>query len=122
MRITGYDLDEALCTSAKHVIYRGRRVEDEQPVLIKMIRETVTDPTARARLAWEYEITRALSVKGLVSAYELVPYGSATALILEDVGSPFLRTCLDAEGLTLKSSLSIALQLAALLASLHQLD
>ncbi len=121
MQITGYHLHEALFRNATHGIYRGRRVRDEQPVLIKVIQETADDPAARARLEWEYEITRALSVEGVVPVYNLVPFGSATALILEDVGCQFLRNCLDEGRLDLDTSLSIALQLAAILASLHQL-
>ena len=105
MRIAGYHVDEAICTSAAHVIHRGRRAQDGQSVLIKVIPEASADPAAQAQLAWEYEITHNLALEGVVPTKELVPNGAATALILEDVGGvPTLMTLTSSAGVGVRAS------------------
>ena len=121
LRVPGYLIGIAACEDLAHVVFRGRREEDQAPVLIKLLRLEQADEAARARLARELALTREPPIAaGVVRAIALVPGSQGEALIFEDVPGDFLRSRLRAGRLDLAEALTIALRLAATLAALHE--
>ncbi len=71
LNILGYQIDETLYESDNSVVYRAKRITDNQPVILKMLREAYPSPE---RIAWfkrEYEVTRKLNIPGVGTVYNL---------------------------------------------------
>jgi serine/threonine protein kinase len=121
LRVPGYLIGIAACEDLAHLVFHGRREDDQTPVLIKLPRPEQADEAVRARLARELELTREPSiVAGVVRVLALVPSSQGEALILEDVPGDFLRSRLHAGRLDLAEALTVTLRLAATLAALHE--
>lgn len=55
-----HTIDEKIHENNRIRVYRGRRVQDSQPVVIKALREAAPNPSGISRLIYEYEITRTI--------------------------------------------------------------
>jgi serine/threonine protein kinase len=71
LTISAYHLVAQLYESANSLVYRGRRVDTEQPVVLKMLKESYPTPERTAWFKREYEVTRNLTIPGVVDAYAL---------------------------------------------------
>ncbi len=104
--------------SQRHLIYRARRPDGGPAVVIKA---TVPDADAEAlsALRQEYELLQTLRLPGVVRAFELVHLGDGLGIVLADVGARTLGARLASGPLALQEFLALAIQLAGVLASLH---
>ena len=114
-----YRLAEVLYETNKTVIYRAQREQDQQYVVIKLLKNEYSILKNVARLKHEYEIIRDLEIVGIVKAYELVNYENGLALILEDFSGKSLKEFINNKSLKLENFLQIAIQLSETLGQLH---
>ncbi len=107
--------------STKSLIFRSRRVEDNQPVIVKLLKKEYPKPVELTRCRREYEILRALAeVPGVINAYTLEQYRNSLFLVLEDFGSISLRALLKSMKLSPVRVLEIAIQLTGTLGEIHK--
>jgi|GEM_PF-1582894 serine/threonine protein kinase len=74
LKIDGYEILTQIYDSTNSNVYRGIRQEDNQPVILKILKEDYPTPSELTRYKQEYEITRNLNLDGVIKAYELKPY------------------------------------------------
>ncbi|MGL5064436.1 MAG: hypothetical protein ACRC62_30990, partial [Microcoleus sp.] len=86
MAIPGVAVLALIYESSTSLVYRGRNEQDNQPVIIKIIKEDYPTPEELNRYRREYEITASLSLDGVVKVYKLQPVRNSLAMILEDFG------------------------------------
>ena len=85
--VSGYRTFDEISVSSRSIVFRGRRIEDDLPVIVKVLKGDY--PTVRevVRYKQEYQITRNLEhVAGVVRVHELLTHGNSLAMILEDFG------------------------------------
>ncbi|TVR11820.1 MAG: GAF domain-containing protein [Phormidium sp. GEM2.Bin31] len=125
----GSDADRHRRTRPKNQVYRGYRLSDRQPVIIKVPSREHPQLTEIARLRHEYDVAASLQSPYLMAALEL--QHNPTAAIYEDIGGTSLDRLFRGElGLALPDRasragrlltyLEIAIQLAKALRDLHQ--
>lgn len=117
--LPGYELADSLHATSNSAVYRGRRLADEQPVIIKLLNKRYPSPVEKARFQQEYELTRQLQGTFIIQALDLLPHERSLVMILEDVGGSSLRTLLAQGVMDLAARLELALKLAGALAELH---
>ncbi|MEG5038830.1 MULTISPECIES: AAA family ATPase [unclassified Microcoleus] len=115
-----YQMTEKLHESANSIVYRGRRIEDKQPLILKMIKETYPLPEKIALFKREYEITQNFNLPGVVNAYSLENDQHRWVMVLEDFGAKSLDQLIQARQFTLTEFLSLAIQVVNILGQLHQ--
>ncbi len=120
MNVPGYDLEGEISTGLGCSIYRGRRQRDGHPILAKVVAPQADAEAVADRLEWEYEITRHLPAEGVVPVHDLVPLERGRALILEDTGALPLRAAHATGPLEPRRAMTIGLQLASVLGSIHR--
>jgi len=98
LAIAGYQILAQIYESANSVVYRGIREEDEQPVILKLLKQEYPTPQELTRYKQEYEITRRLSLDGVVKVYGLNKYHNTLVIILEDFGGESLKKLMMAGG------------------------
>ena len=116
----GYDLTQLLCVGSHSLVYRGIRLSDKQPVVLKMLQGDTPSFQDHLRLRNHYILTKSLNLSGVVKPLELVPYGNGSVLVMHDDGCRSLREEVAANSLTLADFLAIAIQLADILDGLYQ--
>ncbi|MEA5594227.1 protein kinase domain-containing protein [Rivularia sp. UHCC 0363] len=124
--ISGYSITEQIYSSSQTIVYRGVRVKDQKPVVIKLMR--IEYPTSQEIIKFrhQYFITQNLDVPGIIKSYSLENYGKSYALIME-FGGISLRDEMaswDSEKIRKKPDflnyfLDIAIKIASALDQLH---
>ncbi|WP_321161586.1 AAA family ATPase [Lyngbya sp. CCAP 1446/10] len=104
----------------KTVVYRGLNVQNQQPVIIKLLNSEYPLPIDVANLKYQYEITKNLKLSGVVDSLNLERYRNSFALIMEDFGGKSLNYILPALKNNIIGFLRIAIQLAETLGQLHK--
>jgi predicted ATPase/serine phosphatase RsbU (regulator of sigma subunit)/tRNA A-37 threonylcarbamoyl transferase component Bud32 len=125
LKIDGYEILTEIYDSTNSTVYRGIRQEDNQPVILKILKEDYPTPSELTRYKQEYEITRNLNLDGVIKAYELKPYQMTLCIILEDLGASCLKQLMNERreaglrALPLEDFLSIAMKTTEILSSIH---
>jgi len=84
MSIPNYELINKIYESANSIVSRGRRNEDNQPVILKVLKKD--SPTNLAHYQQEYEITHSLNLTGVIKTYGLEKHENTPVIIFEDFG------------------------------------
>jgi len=118
--LSGYTIDEKIHENNRIRVYRGKRVQDSHPVIIKALKEEASNPSGISRLIYEYEMTRNIDIDGIVKPLQLEQEGTVFALVMEDTGAVSLREYIQINSIHIPGFLDIAEQLAEILGQLHQ--
>ncbi|KYC38731.1 guanylate cyclase [Scytonema hofmannii PCC 7110] len=116
--IAGYQITTKLYESSKSLVYRGCRLSDKFPVILKVLKQEYPPPEEIARFKLEYEITRHLTVQGTVRAYSLEQYQHSLVMTVEDFGGESLN--LNYQQFTLETVIKLAIQITEILGEIHQ--
>ncbi len=116
--IAGYQITTKLYESSKSLVYRGCRLSDKFPVILKVLKQEYPPPEEIARFKLEYEITRHLTVQGTVRAYSLDQYQHSLVMTVEDFGGESLN--LNPQQFTLETVIKLAIQITEILGEIHQ--
>lgn len=122
--INGYQLLTQIYESENSLIYRGIRQQDNQPVILKRLKQDYPSPAELTRYKQEYEIIRSLDLAGVVQAYAIEDYQSSLVLVLEDFGGVSLkqglnRAVANQKKMSLQVFLPIAIQISETLGKIH---
>jgi predicted ATPase/signal transduction histidine kinase/tRNA A-37 threonylcarbamoyl transferase component Bud32 len=117
--IPGYDLSEIIHEGINTIVYRGTAQPEAQPVILKVLKADYPTIEDIARLKHEYKMTENLNIEGIVKVLRLETHQNRLVLVCEDFGGESLKQLLSAQKLEIATFLSIAMQLAQALASLH---
>ncbi|MDM8565647.1 AAA family ATPase [Candidatus Halobeggiatoa sp. HSG11] len=114
-----YKITEQIYESANSIVYRGLRNDNNQPVILKMLKQDYPTPAELARYRQEYEIIHDLNLSGIIKVYGIEKYQNTLVIILEDFGSNSLKQLIAKQPLTLEEFLTFAIQIADILANIH---
>ncbi len=116
----GYKITTKLHESSNSLVYRARRLNNEQSVILKVLKQTYPPPQKIAWFRQEYEITRSLNIPGIVEVYSIENYQHQWFLVLEDFGGESLDKLIQLQPLEPSKFLSGALEIVDILARVHQ--
>jgi len=122
LKLDGYQILTSIYESANSIIYRGIRQQDNQAVILKMLKEDYPTPSELTRYKQEYEITRNLDTDGVVKAYGLEHYQRTLVIILEDFGASSLKQLMSVGTkaiMPLQDFLNIAIAVVEILDNIH---
>ena len=120
INILGYQITEELYESANTLVYRGQRSVDNQPVILKVLKQDYPPPEKIAGFKREYEITCNLNIAGVVDAYSLESDQHRWVMALEDFGGESLARLELASKFPLTEFLTLAIQVTDILGQIHQ--
>ncbi|MBD0392550.1 MAG: serine/threonine protein kinase, partial [Microcoleus sp. C1-bin4] len=120
MAIPGVAVLALIYESSTSLVYRGHNEQDNQPVIIKLIKEDYPTPEELNRYKREYEITANLSLlDGVVKVYKLQQVRNSLAMILEDFGGESLKIFRASQKFTTLGFLTTAIKVAETLGEIH---
>ncbi len=119
LNISNYQINEQLSESSNSRVYRGVRLTDNQPVILKVLQRDYPTPEEVARYQREYDLVRNLNLDGVVKVYALEKYQNAPVIVMEDFGGQSLREAMKSRQFTVEECLNIAIQLTKILGEVH---
>ncbi|MBD0386902.1 MAG: serine/threonine-protein kinase PknK, partial [Nostoc sp. C3-bin3] len=119
LKIPKYQICTKIHESANSRVYRGINQQNNLPVIFKVLNKDYPTPEEITRYKLEYEITRSLSLDGVVHAYSLQQYQNSFVIILEDFGGESLTKIIASKKFTLTEFLKLAIQITEALGAIH---
>src|SRR5688572_26279674 len=107
----GFTVIAQIHESANSLVYRGLRQFDQQPIILKLLKEDYPTPSQLFHYRQEYETLRTLNLEGVVKVYDLQNYHNTLVMLVEDFGGKSLKIWLSEKPFSLSEFLPIALQI-----------
>jgi serine/threonine protein kinase len=89
--LSGYQIQEQIYDSANSLVYRAIRESDQQPIILKVLKENYPTPQELARYRTEYEITKSFQSPRIIKVYDLQKYQNTLVMYLEDFQGDSLK-------------------------------
>jgi predicted ATPase/GAF domain-containing protein/anti-anti-sigma regulatory factor len=119
--LKGHIASEKIAGSARSAIYRARRLKDDRPVLLKVLRVDRAGPADIARFKHRYERILGIDDPRVVKVFGVEEHGDGLVVLHEDGPSETLAGLLAARGkLPLPLFLDAAIALAHAVAAIHR--
>ncbi|PZV07453.1 MAG: hypothetical protein DCF22_21980 [Leptolyngbya sp.] len=120
LSLPSYRITSQIYESANSLVYRGVQEVDSQPLIFKVLKSNYPTPNELVRYRQEYEITRSLTLEGVIKVYGIEAYQNTLVMFLEDFGGESLRNWLIERSLTLEEVLMLGIRLTRILGQVHQ--
>ena len=91
LTLSNFQIVEQIYETVNSIIYRGTRKNDNQSVILKMLKEDYPSPAELTRYRQEFEITHNLDLVGAIKAYGIEKYKKSLVIIFEDFGADSLK-------------------------------
>ena len=91
VKLTGYQITEQIYQGIRTLVYRGQRLSDQKPVVIKILRNQHPKFSEILQFRNQYTLGKNLNLPGVIQTYSLELYQNSYALILEDFGGISLK-------------------------------
>ncbi|HEY9807813.1 MAG TPA: AAA family ATPase [Halomicronema sp.] len=105
--------------SPNTLVYRANRLNNKEPVILKILKENYPTPQELARYRTEYNITKSLNLTGCIKAYDLQPYQNTLVMFIEDFGGESLKNWMQQKNFTIPEFLNIAIATTQSLEQIH---
>ena len=119
LTLSGYQIIDQIYQSSNSLIYRGYREADNQPVILKTLRDAYPSPERIACYQREYDITHNLHFPGVVQVYAWETHQQRPVLVLEDFGGSSLTELQLAGEIELEQFLQLAISIVESLTQIH---
>lgn len=120
IQIPGIHVTKLLHQSRHSVVYRGYRLEDRAPVVIKTLIDEHPPIETIVKFRREYEIAKKLDLERVIKVHQLDNVAGLPVIVMDDGGESLDRFVIE-QALDLYSALDIALKLTATIGQLHKL-
>ncbi|MEM1172485.1 MAG: AAA family ATPase, partial [Cyanobacteria bacterium P01_H01_bin.35] len=120
LNLPNYNLGENLYQGTRTLVYRGQRIWDNKPVIIKVLRNPHPSFNELVQFRNQYIITHHLEHPAIVQPLALERSNNGYALVMPDSGAIALSDYWQNSKQSLKNFLNIAIQLAEVLHYLIQ--
>ncbi|MGD2183922.1 trifunctional serine/threonine-protein kinase/ATP-binding protein/sensor histidine kinase [Lusitaniella coriacea] len=119
--LPNYQITEKIYEGSRTVVYRGQDIENERPVVIKLMRSEYPSFRELVQFRNQYAITKNIEIEGIIQSIALERYENRYALIMKDTGGISLAKYKEQSSLSLslQQFLNIAIQIAEILHQLH---
>jgi PAS domain S-box-containing protein len=119
-----YQIINQLSKSNHSTIYRGLRKLDNQPVILKQLKEYPTQKEI-SKFNREYKITQDIKVDGVIGIYDIEKYGNTSIIIEEDFGAEALSERLTSfkdnnRFMPFEEFFQLAIKISEILEKIHQ--
>ncbi|MEG4491937.1 AAA family ATPase [Microcoleus sp. D3_18_C4] len=119
LSIPGVAVQTLLYESANSLVYRAIREADNQPIILKLLKESYPTPQELVRYRTEYRITQELKEPGVVQVYDLQKYQNSLVMFVEDFGGASLTIWMQQRSFTLEEFLLLAIATTEALGKIH---
>ncbi|RNB91256.1 GAF domain-containing protein [Brevibacillus fluminis] len=114
--VPGYKITDRISKNSNQLVYRGIRIEDQLPVILKMPKEGYP----AKKLKHEFHILQSLHTTAVTNVVEYINVGRDSVLVMEDHGGVPLDLFLKMKRPSIKEIISICIRIARCIGETHQ--
>lgn len=114
-----YQIIAQIYESANSLVYKAFIKQNNQPIILKLLKQDYPSPAELTRYKQEYEITHSLNHEGVIKAYDLQRYHSSLVMILEDFGGESLKSWMTKRQFSIEEVLKIGIKITESLSAIH---
>ena len=118
--LPGYQVLKQIHASNNSLVYQGYRLQDQQPVMLKLLREDYPTPSQITRYQQEYQLAHTLDLEGVITAYNWEQYHNTFVIVFEDFGGISLQELMAQRQFSLVEFLQVAIKIVQALGTLHE--
>jgi predicted ATPase/signal transduction histidine kinase len=119
LQIDGYNILEIIHEGLKSLVFRGQRLSDNKPVILKLLRSEYPSFNELLQFRHQYTVTQHLEISGVVQPLALEKYRNSLVLVMPDEGFISLDGYLQNHSLSVKQCLKVGIKLAEILQGLY---
>ncbi|MEG4015273.1 MULTISPECIES: AAA family ATPase [unclassified Microcoleus] len=119
LSIPGVAVQTLLYESVNSLVYRAIREADQEPIILKLLKESYPTPQELVRYRTEYRITQELKEAGVIQVYDLQKYQNSLVMFVEDFGGESLTIWMQQRKFTLEEFLLLAIATTEILGQIH---
>lgn len=121
--IQDYKILEKIAETRGSTVYRCRKENEKNTVIIKTLIMRYPAPSEIARFKQEYEIIKNIDLDGVIKTYDIISHDGGFAILLEDFNGVSIKSILDSgKKFDIKSFLKMAVKISETLGELHKRD
>jgi len=117
--VSGYKPIEIIHKNSRIAIWKGARIADNLPVIIKYLQNEYPSEELISQFNAEYEIVKSCDNRYIIKALDFEKNGNNYAMILDDCGGISIDKLMKIRAFTFKEKLKYAVQLADALMHIH---
>jgi len=106
--------------SLETVVYKAYDIANQKNVILKTLKSEYSNLEYVTEFKHEYEISSSIDLSGIIKVYRLENFQNCITLVLEDIEGQNLKQYIDDIKLNVIDCLKIAIQLADIIAKLHE--
>ncbi|NEP80170.1 MAG: serine/threonine protein kinase, partial [Okeania sp. SIO3B3] len=118
--LTGYQTTDLIYDGTRTLVYRGVKIEDSKPVILKKLRKEYPTFNELLQFRHQYLLNKNLDVPGIVRPLALEKYGLGYVLVMEDVGGMSLSQYISDRSLSIEEFLKFAVAISKILEDLYR--
>ena len=118
--LSGYEIFDSLFENMYSAVFKGMRVSDKKPVIVKLLNLEYPSTTDLFSFTHEYEIQAKLTGTAIARAYALEKAANSLAIILEDLGGESVDTIIHRDSFTIEQKLLLAQRMTESLVQTHR--
>jgi predicted ATPase/class 3 adenylate cyclase/tRNA A-37 threonylcarbamoyl transferase component Bud32 len=119
LNLPGYQILEQIHDSHKSRVYKGYRVKDHQPVILKLLKQDYPTQKDLNRYQQEYDILSSLNIDSVIKAYALESYQNTLVTVLEDFDGISLSDILADHKIHLREFLCLSIKMIEAVGQIH---
>ena len=93
--LNAYQVTEQLYEGSRTLVYRGRRGDDQTPVILKMLRSDYPNLSELAQFRNQSTIAQTLDIPGVIKTHGVETYQNREVLVMEDFGGISLEQAIE---------------------------
>ncbi len=118
--IFDYNILEKIDETTGSEVYRARRNNGDDTVVIKVLKAAYPSLSEIARFKHEYKLIKKIHFNGVIQTYDLLEYSGRFALVLEDFQGLPLNKAFHSQPVSINTFFEIAVSLSQTLGNLHK--
>ena len=118
--LAGYQINNEIHKSNRTIVFRGTRLSDNCPVVIKYLSKEYPTSKELSDFTYEYKIMNKLSGEGIIKPYDIVKYGNSLAIIMEDIGGESIADAMKSTKLSITEKMLLSIQMTDSLLQVHK--
>lgn len=114
-----YTLVDLIDETRGALVYKGFETENQNPVIVKILKTATPSAAAVAKVKNEYQIIRTIRHKGLVPVLGMVEDNGRLAVVSGDINGQSIESCIEKQPFALKDFLKAGIEISDTLSEIH---
>jgi len=117
--LTGYKINKEIYKNNRTIVFRGKRLSDNCPVIIKYLNKEYPTSKELSDFTYEYKLMNKIAGEGIIKPYDLLKCNNSLAIIMEDINGESIAEVMKSAKLSITEKLLLSIQMTDSISQVH---